>query len=1247
MSKHADGAASVKNGSEMTTLRGRVLTQGGMGGTEHKQHNNASGGSRAGGLKAAAAAVAMYVVKRSGRKEVVSFDKITARIKKLCYGLNEEFVDAAAVSQKVVQGVYGGVTTSELDELAAETAAAKCSAHPDYGILAARVAVSNLHKNTNKVFSKVMTLLHTYVHPKTGRPAPLLSDAAQAFIQANAQELDGAVLHDRDYEYDYFAFRTLERSYLLKLHGKVAERPQIMLMRVSCGIHIGDVKAAIRTYELTSRKFFTHASPTLFNSGTPKPQMSSCFLQSMQDDSIAGIYNTLAQCATISKFAGGIGLAVSNVRATGSYIAGTNGHSNGLVPMLRVFNSTARYVDQCFPASTPVLTPSGWLPISSLVAHSSHVLSHSGTPQLVEQLLKHSASPQPLYNIKTGRGQVRVTGLHPFWCLRGHPYEAERVRNRLGAKIAELTWEDASSLEPGSDWLALPKLCARQVETTLAKDVLMHEEWVLYRVLSVEKDVEKYEGALYDLEVAGEHSYVTEAGAVHNGGGKRKGSIAVYLEPWHADIEAFLELRKNQGAEESRARDLFLALWTPDLFMERVQTDGTWSLFCPHEAPGLQDAWGDDFKALYTRYEQTPSLVRKTMKARELWQRVITAQTEGGAPYMLYKDAVNRKSNYKHIGTIRSSNLCTEIVEFTSAQEIAVCNLASLGLPKYVTPDLEFDFESLYEVTQVATHNLNKVIDNNFYPLPEAKLSNMRHRPIGLGVQGLADTMALMRIPYETPAGRALNRDVFETIYFAALSASCDLAERDGPYESYAGSPASKGILQYDMWGIVPTTRWDWAGLKRRIAKHGLRNAMLVAPMPTATTSQMLGNNESFEPFTSNLYARRTIAGEFICVNRYLLQELADRGMWSLEMRDKLVKHGGSVQHVDEIPADLKDIYKTVWEIKLSTQLTYAADRGAFIDQSQSFNVHMRDISSKKLTDFHFAGWKAGLKTGSYYIRSEAAVEATQFTVAPSQRQPPARTIHASPAGHDSATKSTLIPPTTRTLISGQGGIAGTSVPVHQMTGPTQERLGSGLAVFDVKMQGVSPSALFDASGGPASPHARPQKRPIPTPVDVTTTSLAPAAAARFTPAKTPAAAAAAGLPGQGHGAPEMWHVSSPPAASPGSSEAEDARMGSLHRAASDGSMAVSAIMAMATTSTNLALGSSHSAATADQAVAAAATQIGTPPDALGLTPPAGLGLPSASLPPATAACPRRPKRSGTAYNPLDDNNEACEACGS
>lgn len=758
----------------------------------------------------------MFVVKRDGRTELVMFDKITARIKKLCYGLSE-LVDPVKISMKVIEGLYDGVTTYELDNLAAEQAASMTVQHPDYALLASRIVVSNLHKQTKKSFSETMTDLYEYVDPKTGENAPLLADDVHQIIMENADRLDSYIIYDRDFGYDYFGVKTLERSYLLKLEGKVAERPQQMLMRVSVGIHKNDIESVLKTYDLMSERWFTHATPTLFNSGTPKPQMSSCFLLTTQDDSISGIYDTLKQCAQISQSAGGIGLSIHEIRATGSYIKGTNGESNGIVPMLKVFNDTARYVDQ--------------------------------------------------------------------------------------------------------------------------------------------------------------------------GGGKRKGSFAIYLEPWHADVFDFLDLKKNHGKEEQRARDLFFALWTPDLFMKRVKENGDWTLMCPNECPGLSDVWGDKFEELYTKYE-SEGKGRKTIKAQDLWFKILESQIETGTPYMLYKDAANGKSNQQNLGTIKSSNLCTEIIEYTAKDEVAVCNLASLALPKYISNG-EFDHQKLFDVTYQATLNLNKIIDENYYPVQEAKNSNMRHRPIGLGVQGLADTFIQLRLPFDSEQARALNREIFETIYYAAVTASKDLAIKEGPYETFKGSPISEGKFQFDLWKVTPTKRWEWDVLREEVIKHGVRNSLLLAPMPTASTAQILGNNEAFEPYTSNIYTRRTLSGEFVVVNKHLLRDLNDLGIWSESLKTKLIAGNGSIQNISEIPENLKELYRTAWEISQKSIIEMAADRGAYIDQSQSLNIFMASANFAKLTSMHFYGWEKGLKTGMYYLRTKAASDAIKFTVDKSQLEQP------------------------------------------------------------------------------------------------------------------------------------------------------------------------------------------------------------------------------------------------------------------
>jgi len=764
----------------------------------------------------------MYVTKRNGYRQDVHFDKITVRISKLSYGLDVTRCLAVKVAQKVAAGIYNGVTTAELDDLAAETSAALASEHSDYGVLAARLAVSNLHKNTLKSFSALVLALHS--HKQTGRNTPVVSDELLELATLHAALLDNEIRHDRDFDYDYFGFKTLERSYLLRLNGRVAERPQHMLMRVALGIHGHDVTSAIRTYRLMSERRFTHASPTLFNAGTPRAQMSSCFLLTMKDDSIEGIYDTLKECAIISKGAGGIGLSAHEIRASGSYISGTNGVSNGIVPMLRVFNDTARYVDQ--------------------------------------------------------------------------------------------------------------------------------------------------------------------------GGGKRKGAFAIYLEPWHADIFSFVELRKNHGTEETRTRDLFLGLWVNDLFMERVEANEDWSLFCPQEARGLADVWGAEFAALYATYERR-GLARARVPARKLWSAILDSQIETGTPYMLYKDACNAKSNHQHLGTIKGSNLCCEIVEFSSPEETAVCNLASIALPSCVVSTLAedpmcgstlcsyrvFDFEALDSIVGTITRNLDNIIDRNYYPVETAKVSNLRHRPIGIGVQGLADVFILLGMPHDSADAAHLNRKIFERIYFAALRASCDLAREKGPHPSFEGSPVSRGNLQHDMWGVADSPDLDWAGLRVNIASHGVRNSLLVAPMPTASTSQILGNNEATEPYLSNIFVRRVLSGEFIVINRHLRYDLENMKLWDGARKNAIIAAGGSIANMDDLPPSLRAIYKTIWEIKQKVLVDMAADRGAFIDQSQSFNVFISRPDHTILTSLHFHAWRRGLKTGMYYLRTRPAADAIQFTV--------------------------------------------------------------------------------------------------------------------------------------------------------------------------------------------------------------------------------------------------------------------------
>uniref|UniRef100_A0A0K0F7T7 Ribonucleoside-diphosphate reductase n=1 Tax=Strongyloides venezuelensis TaxID=75913 RepID=A0A0K0F7T7_STRVS len=755
----------------------------------------------------------LYVVNRNGQKEEVHFDKITDRINKFCYNLNMNYIDPIMIAQKVISGFYKGISTIELDNLAAETVASKIVEHHDFGILAARIAVSILHKQTKKKFSKVMDDLYNHKHNMTGEHCPLISKEVNEIIQKHSKKLDSVIRFKRDFHFTYFGFKTLQRSYLLKINSKIVERPQHMLMRVAIAIHGEDITSAIQTYRYMSKRLFIHGSPTLFNAGTLRPQLCSCFLLTMSDDSIEGIYDTLKRCAVISKMAGGVGLSVSTIRATGSFISGTNGSSNGLVPMLRVYNSTVRYVDQ--------------------------------------------------------------------------------------------------------------------------------------------------------------------------GGNKRPGAFAIYLEPWHADIIQFLELKKNTGPEEERARDLFYGLWVPDLFMKRVESDSDWSLMCPNECPGLGDCFGDDFDKLYVQYENEKRY-RKQVKARYIWQKICESQIETGIPYMLYKDHCNRKSNQQNLGTIKCSNLCAEIVQFSSPNEVAVCNLGSIALNNFVMIKEKkpvFDFKLLHNITKILTKNLNKVIDINYYPLEEARLSNTKHRPIGIGVQGLADTFLLMRYPFASPEARDLNRKIFETIYHGALEASYELAKIHGPYETFDGSPVSKGILQYDMWGVTPSNLWNWKNLKQKISKFGIRNSLLVSLMPTASTSQILGSNESIEPYTSNLYTRRVLSGDFQIVNTHLLRDLISLGIWNEEILNQIIENNGSIQNICDIPLHIRELHKTVWEIPQKAIIEMAIDRGPFVDQSQSLNLHVNKPTYGICSSMHFYGWKNGLKTGMYYLRTKPAANPVKFSV--------------------------------------------------------------------------------------------------------------------------------------------------------------------------------------------------------------------------------------------------------------------------
>jgi ribonucleoside-diphosphate reductase alpha chain len=1112
----------------------------------------------------------MRVQKRNGSVENVSFDKVLQRIRKAARGLS---VNPDGLAQQVLSRIYDGVKTAELDELTSQLAASLATTHPDWATLAARIAISNHHKKTSASFSEVMLRLGSQVKPKTGEPMSYIHQKVLDVCKRDGSLVDSWIVHDRDYEFDYFGFKTLERAYLLKdVNMVVQERPQHLWMRVAIGLWPENLERARRTYDLLSQKKFTHATPTLFNAGTPREQLSSCFLLAMDDDSISGIFKTLGDCAAISKYAGGIGLHLHNIRAKGSAIKGTNGTSNGLVPMLRVFNNTARYVDQCFAPDTIIYTDKGAKAIED-VNVTDKVLTSNGTFENVHLPIRHEFDGEMLeIQVKNAVYPIRTTPEHQILALKGQGkgLNFDVIRNRLEKGLAQSEFHDAKDLvegdflvfpipsytldissiteddcrfygillgdghissaasgvclnrntkagvkefvvqylqargvtvneyvegntvrlkwstaSPGFKWtrsqlydenkqkkidtpflhlplekvkqllrgiletdgcvgskeitlelssytliesiryllLRLGSLCSGyernrvgnlskggEIETKLPTVVLRiprtkeilemfpsapegeyftylrHGNYLFTRIQSITGV--KYSGIVHDFEIDGPHDYVVgHMGVAHNGGGKRNGSFAMYLEPWHADVEDFLKLKLNTGAEEERARDLFYALWVPDLFMKRVEEDGEWSLFCPDEAPGLADCWGSKFEELYTKYE-AEGRARKVVSAQKLWFQILDTQMETGTPYLLYKDAANGKSNQQNLGTIKSSNLCSEIIEYSDSKETAVCNLASLSLPAFVKEGCDcssFNFEEMMDVVRVAVQNLNRVIDINYYPTAETERSNMRHRPIGLGVQGLADVFAMLKMSWESQEAADLNEAIFAHLYYAAVDESCRIAEVEGPYSTFAGSPASKGQLQFDLWGKLPkeAAGLDWASLKERVMSKGLRNSLLVAPMPTASTSQILGNNECFEPFTSNLYTRRTLAGEFIIVNKYLMKDLMDAGIWSENLKQLIVAHNGSVQGIDMIPQDIQDRYKTSWELKQRVLIDMAAARGAYIDQSQSLNLFVADPTYAKLTSMHFYAWKAGLKTGCYYLRTKAPVMAQKFTVDP------------------------------------------------------------------------------------------------------------------------------------------------------------------------------------------------------------------------------------------------------------------------
>ena len=1117
----------------------------------------------------------MYVVKRNGEREIVSFDKILQRIKNTGQEANIQ-LNYTMLAMKVIDQLYDGISTSQIDELTSEQCASLASTHPDYNILAGRIVVSNLQKNTRDELVKVVNDLYHFKDTH-GKHCPIVSEDLYKVVQYHSQRLEEMIDYSRDYLIDYFGFKTLERAYLLRINKKIVERPQHMWMRVAIGIHGDDLERVKESYDAMSQKYFTHATPTLFNAGTPRPQLSSCFLIAMEDDSIEGIYNTLKDCANISKWAGGIGLHIHNIRSTGTHIRGTNGTSNGIVPMLRVFNTTAKYVDQCVMPETIVYTTHGPKEIQHCEAGVTDILNASGQMETIENVLEHYYEG-PMLNIYTLHSikPLSITPEHPIYGITGQAkgLKYSVIKNRLEKGLAIMDYIEAKDVDEStmiaysipeyekddsrihaddcyfygvllgdgcvyptnansgyvsmhsenkqnvkeflmhyfekrcieyfveehnhttrirwnknlqlpfryhdiynenkekrmlSRWLHLPLYKAEQIIKGLldtdgcmsAKELVFdntsyhlienlrylclrmgiltsglernrvgnshvscygsviehkkinyvlripktremcsllecaykddqffkffrYENFLFTRVQKIENT--EYKGTLYDLQMTKEHNYTLHNGIVHNGGGKRNGSFAIYLEPWHGDIEVFLQMRKNHGDEELKARDLFYGLWIPDLFMERVKANSTWTLMCPDECPGLSDVYGDEFKELYESYE-SQGRGKKTMQARDLWFQILDAQMETGTPYLCYKDAANRKSNQKNIGIIKSSNLCSEILEVSTSKETAVCNLASIALPSFVdtsTQPPSYNFEKLHEISKIVTNNLNKVIDVNFYPTEKTHTSNMRHRPIGIGVQGLADTFIQMGYTFESEEAKTLNKHIFETIYHGALERSCEIATVNGPYETFYGSPASNGILQYDMWNVCPSQeRYDWVSLKERIKNNGLANSLLLAPMPTASTSQILGYNECIEPITSNIYSRRTLAGEFIIANKYLMRDLLDLGLWNEKVKNNIIANNGSVQQIEMIPQAIRNKYKTVWEISMRSLIDMAADRGAYICQSQSLNLWMEDPNYSSMTSMHFYAWTKGLKTGIYYLRRRGRHQAQQFTIEP------------------------------------------------------------------------------------------------------------------------------------------------------------------------------------------------------------------------------------------------------------------------
>ena len=1119
----------------------------------------------------------MNVVKRNGEKETVSFDKILQRIKKTGNEVNIQ-LNYTALTMKVIDQLFDGISTRQIDELTADQCASLASTHPDYNILAGRLIISNHQKNTSSLFSDVVDRLYHF-KDKHGKSSSLVSQSLFDIVTDNREQIDAICDYSCDYLIDYFGFKTLERAYLMKIGNEIVERPQHMWLRVAIGIHGTNIERVAETYHCMSHKYFTHATPTLFNAGTPRQQLSSCFLIAMEDDSITGIYNTLSDCANISKWAGGIGLHIHNVRATGSHIRGTNGTSNGIVPMLRVFNNTAKYVDQCIHPETIIYTTQGPKQIQHCEMGVTSIYNMHGETEVIGNVLEHIYDDK-LLEIHTMHSifPLQITPEHPVYALRnqkkGLNYKV--IRNRLEKKLVDIDWVEAKELDTddmiaysiptyefdhstltqddcrmygiilgdgslnnsnnGSGyislhthnkkdmckfilkyfesrciqcdmtvdanttrirwnkhielpfryndfydenkqkrilpkWLNLPLDKSKQIlkglietdgcyniselvfdSTSLnliesvrflclkmgiltsgyvrdrvgekhytangvienkriayclriprTKDIcylmgfeykkdqffkfFRYDNLIFSRVQSIRETT--YNGIVYDLQMSKEHNYMIHNGLIHNGGGKRNGSFAIYLEPWHSDIEVFLQMRKNHGDEELKARDLFYALWIPDLFMERVKSDGVWTLMCPDECPGLADVYGDEFKELYEKYELR-GMGRKTVSARKLWFQMLDAQMETGTPYLCYKDAANRKSNQSNIGVIKSSNLCTEIMEVSTKDETAVCNLASIALPAFVDTSQSppvYNFKELHKIARIVTYNLNKVIDVNYYPTPKTKTSNDKHRPVGIGVQGLADTFIQMGFNFDSNQAKTLNRDIFETIYHAALEESCLIAQNEGTYSSFEGSPASRGILQFDMWNVVPdNNRYNWDNLKDRIKQHGLRNSLLLAPMPTASTSQILGYNECIEPITSNIYSRRTLAGEFIVANKYLMRDLINLNLWNDDVKNNIIANNGSVQQIETIPQEIRDKYKTVWEIPMRTVIDMAADRGAYICQSQSLNLWLEDPNYNSLTSMHFYAWNKGLKTGIYYLRRRGRHQAQQFTIEPDKK---------------------------------------------------------------------------------------------------------------------------------------------------------------------------------------------------------------------------------------------------------------------